>query len=143
MAGPVARFKWSDFAVRWLFVFALQVATYNPTGYHYIDWLLEPDPGLFPVKVFVGVALLIVHIFVIALALRTLTPIGVFSAVVFFSGFSWAAYSLGIRLPSGSLTILWVQVAFTTAVTGGMSLALFRQHISGQVTPVEEGGRHA
>lgn len=140
MAGAVPRFKWSDFAVRWLFVFALQEATYNPTGYHYIAWLMEPESEYFPVKVFIGVALLIVHIFVTGLALRTLTPIGVLSAIAFFSGLSWAGYSLGVRLPTTALTVMWVQAAIATAIAGGMCLALFRQHISGLITPAEEGG---
>ncbi|MGQ9368845.1 DUF6524 family protein [Azospirillum sp. A39] len=140
MAGAVPRFKWSDFAVRWLFVFALEEATYNPTGYHYVAWLMQPDSDHVPVKVFVGVGLLILHVFVVGIALRTLTPIGVLSAIAFFSGLSWAGYSLGVRLPTYDLTVMWVQAAIATALTGGMSLALFRQHISGLITPAEEGG---
>ncbi|MGQ9368847.1 DUF6524 family protein [Azospirillum sp. A39] len=135
--AAAARFKWSSFAGRWLFVFALQEAVYNPTGYHYFSWLMQPESDYVPVKVFVGVALLIVCVFVLGLALRTLTPIGVFSAVVFFSGLSWAGYSVGVRLPTTALTVMWVQAAIATALAGGISLGLFRQWISGLITPSE------
>lgn len=123
--------------VRWLFVFALLEAAYNPTGYHYVAWLTQPGSDHLPIKVFVGVVLLILHVFVIGLALRTLTAIGVLSAIVFFSGLSWAGYSVGVRLPTTALTVMWVQAAVATALTGGMSLGLFRQALSGLITPSE------
>ncbi len=126
--------------MRWLFAFGLLTATYNPTGYSYVDWLLQPDPEILPVKVFVGVCLLIVHLFVLSMALRTLSLSGVLASIAFFSALTWAGYSLGVRLPTFGLTVLWVQFAVATTLTGGMSLALLRQHVSGQVTPSEEGG---
>lgn len=137
MAGAAARFKWSDFMVRWLCVFALLEATYNPTGYHYVAWLTAPDSAYFPVKVFVGVVLLILFAFVSGMALRALTPIGVLCAIVFFAGLTWAGHSLGLRLPTTALAVLWVQVAVATALTGGMSMGLFRQALSGLITPSE------
>lgn len=140
MAGGGGRFRWKDFVIRWLFSFGLLTATYNPTGFSYIGWLLEPSPIDLAVKVFVGVCLLILHLFIISMALRTLSLQGVFLSVLFFSLLSWAAYSLGARLPTLSLLILWVQAAVATTLAGGMSLALLRLHLSGQVTPSEEGG---
>lgn len=140
MAGGGGRFRWKDFAIRWLFSFSLLTATYNPTGYSYIGWLLQPDPIDLAVKIFVGVCLLILHLFILSMALRTLSLQGVAASIVFFSALSWAGYSLGVRLPTVSLLVLWVQAAIATTLAGGMSLALLRLHLSGQVTPSEEGG---
>lgn len=140
MAGGGGRFRLKHFTIRWLFCFSLLSATYNPTGYSYIDWLLEPPTEVFPVKVFVGVCLLIVHLFVLSMALRSLSLWGAIYSVLFFSALSWAGYSLGVRLPTVPLMVVWVQVAIATTLAGGMSLALLRQHVSGQITPSEEGG---
>lgn len=140
MAGGGGRFRWRDFAIRWLFAFGLLNATYNPTGYSYVDWALLPSPEYFPVKVFVGVCLLILHLFILGMTLRTLSLQGVVISILFFSALSWAGYTLGVRLPTYGLLVMWLQFAIATTMAGGMSLAMLRLHISGQVTPSEEGG---
>lgn len=140
MAGAAPRFLVKHFVVRWLFIFGLMMATYNPTGYCYVDWLSSEVSGFLPVKVFVGVCLFIVHLFVLSMALRTFSWSGILWSITFFSALSWAGYSLGVRLPTFGLTMMWIQIATTTSLAGGVSLALIRQHISGQITPSEEGG---
>lgn len=125
------RLRWQDFAVRWLFMFGLLSGTYNPTGVSYIDWLMDPNPGLFPVKVFVGVCLLIVNGFVYSIALRTLSYDGLVASILFFSLATWAGYSLGVRLPTTALLIMWVQFAIATSMTFGLWLAQLREHVSG------------
>lgn len=140
MAGARPRLRWQDFLVRWLFTFGLLLATYNPTGVSYIDWLTAPDSEIFPVKVFVGVCLLILNLFVYGIALRTLSYDGVIASILFFSLMTWAGYSLGVRLPTTAMLIMWVQFAIATTMTFGLWLAQLRQHVSGLVTPSEEGG---
>lgn len=140
MAGGGGRFQVKHFTIRWLFTFGLLTATYNPTGYCYVDWLFASFNEYLPVKVFVGVCLLIVHLFVLSMAIRALTLQGLVTSVLFFSALSWAGYSLGVRLPTVGLMVMWVQIAIATTLAGGMSLALIRAHISGQITPSEEGG---
>lgn len=140
MAGARPRLRWQDFLVRWLFTFGLLLATYNPTGVSYIDWLAAPDSEIFPVKVFVGVCLLILNLFVYGIALRTLSYDGVIASILFFSLMTWAGYSLGVRLPTTAMLIMWVQFAIATTMTFGLWLAQLRQHVSGLVTPSEEGG---
>ena len=102
--------------------------------------MLQPDSEIFPVKIFVGVCLLILNLFVYGIALRTLTFEGVVWSIVFFSTMTWAGYSLGVRLPTTALLIMWVQFAIATTMTFGLWLAQLRQHVSGLVTPSEEGG---
>ncbi len=140
MSGARPRLRGIDFLVRWLFIFSLLLATYNPTGYCYVDWLLQPDSEIFPVKIFVGVCLLILNLFVYGIALRTLTFEGVVWSIIFFSTMTWAGYSLGVRLRPTALLIMWVQFAIATTMTFGLWLAQLRQHVSGLVTPSEEGG---
>lgn len=140
MAGARPRLRWHDFFVRWLCIFGLLLASYNPTGYSYVDWLLEPDSEIFPVKIFVGVCLLILNLFVYGVALRTLSYDGVVASIMFFSLMTWAGYSLGVRLPTTAMLIMWVQFAVATTMTFGLWLAQLRQHVSGLVTPSEEGG---
>jgi hypothetical protein len=140
MAGAVGPFKWSDFFIRWLFSFGLLTATYNPTGHSFVGWVLDSGTENLAFKVFVGVGLLILHLFAFSVSMRTLTGTGISVSIAFFSVLTWAAYSLGVRLPSFAMTIMWIQFAIATTLAGGMSLALFRQHLSGQITPAAEGG---
>lgn len=139
MAGARPRLRFIDVAVKWLFTFALLLAVYNPTGRSYVHWLLTLD-DILPVKVFVGVCLFIVGLFVLGIAVRTLTLDGILASIAFFSVMTWAGYSLGVRLPTTAMLILWVQFAIATTISFGIWLAQMRQHISGLITPSEEGG---
>lgn len=138
MAGAAPRFRFIDFTVRWLFTFALMTAIYNPTGYSYVDWLLVPGSEYVPVKIFIGLSLLLLLWFIFAMAMRAMKSWGVFLGWLFFGSAAWAMDNQGL-LPR-SLPFLFVlgQAGLAAWLAAGMSLVLLRQHVSGHVTAVDE-----
>lgn len=131
-SGP---FRLGDFIIRWLFALALVSGTYNPTGYCYVAWLFDQDAGLFAVKLFIGICLLITYLFAFSLAFRALGWSGFALAAIFFVTLLWALAALGILLPALALIIV-LEVILATILTIGISYAIFRQQVSGQATHV-------
>lgn len=138
MAGAAARFRLVDFTVRWLFTFALLTAIYNPTGYSYVDWLLVADSEYIPVKVFVGLSLLLLLWFIFAMALRAMKGWGIFLGWLFFGAAAWALESQGLLPRSLSFLFVLGQAGTAAWLAAGMSLVLLRQQVSGHVTAVDE-----
>ncbi|MGQ9370795.1 DUF6524 family protein [Azospirillum sp. ST 5-10] len=138
MAGAAQRFKLSDFVVRWLFLYALITATYNPSGYCYVDWLLSSDTSYLPVKIFIGISLLILYGFILAMVGRAMKGMGVFLAILFFSTLTWALDSQDL-LPRTRFGLMLLVEAFLAAtLAAGLSLVLVRQQVSGHVTATDE-----
>lgn len=131
-SGP---FRLGDFITRWLFAFALVSATYNPTGYSYVGWLFDLGAGYFPVKLFIGICLLITYLFAFSLSFRALGWSGFALAGTFFVTLIWALTALGILIPP-VLLIIVVEVILATILAIGISYAIFRQQVSGQATHV-------
>lgn len=132
------RFRFIDFAVRWLFTFALLVAIYNPTGYSYVDWLLAPDSEYVPVKAFIGLSLALLVWFILAMALRTMKGRGLLLGALFFGSAAWALDSQGLLPRSLSFLFVFGQAGVAAWLAAGMSIVLLRQQVSGHVTAVDE-----
>lgn len=138
MAGGRARFRPSDYVIRFLFVYALIVATWNPTGYSYIDWALASDGAYIAVKVFVGLSLFLIYGFLADMARRALLRRGMLLAVLFFASAGWALWSQGLLPDRASPLALLVEAAVAATLAAGLSLVPLWQQASGQVTAVPD-----
>lgn len=138
MAGAAARFRPVDFIVRWLFAFALLTAFYNPTGYSYVEWLLVPGSEYIAVKIFIGLTMLSVLWFMIAMCLRAMGSVSIRVAVVFFACAAWALHNLGLLPQSWLFLSVLGQAGFAGWLAVGLSYVPTRQQISGQVTSSDE-----
>ncbi|WP_029007087.1 DUF6524 family protein [Azospirillum halopraeferens] len=138
MAAAAGRFKLSDFIIRWLFLFAMITATYNPTGYSYVDWLFAADTTYLAVKLFIGMTLIILYGFILGMAGRALKGMGVFLAILFFASLTWALESQDL-LPGTRLGLMLLIQAFLAAtLAAGLSLAILRQNVAGHTTYAEK-----
>lgn len=135
MSQSSSPFRLGDFVTRWLFALALVSGTYNPTGYCYVDWLFDQGTGLFAVKLFIGICLLITYLFAFSLSFRALGWSGFALAATFFVTLIWALTALGVLIPPLVL-ILVLEVILATILAIGISYAIFRQQVSGQATHV-------
>ncbi len=138
MAGKAGGFGFADFVVRFLFIFALLTAIYNPTGYSYVDWLMVPDSPYLAVKVFVGLTLGLVLAFIMAMAHRALKGGGVALALLFFGSLAWALDSQGLLPRAPSVLVVLIQAGAAAGLAAGLSLVIVRQTASGQVTASDE-----
>lgn len=138
MAGGGGRFRPSDYLIRFVCIYALLLATYNPTGYSYADWLVESDFRYFPVKLLVGFALFLVYRYIYAMAYRALLTGGFRLAYLFFASGAVALYSQGLMPENLNIIIVLVEASIAAVLAAGLSLVPLWQHISGQVTATPE-----
>lgn len=69
--------SWLCIGIRFLIVWVLVFASYNPSGYSFVDWALNTESGNVIFKIFVGFVLVIVWEIYIRATRRSLGDIGV------------------------------------------------------------------
>jgi len=126
--------SWPGIGIRYLIALVLVFATYNPEGYSYIDWVFQTDTGSLPLKILVGVVLVIGLSIYVRATRRSLGMIGVILAVAFFSTVLWLFIDLKI-IPADSLRALSYIVLFIIAslLATGMCWSHIRRRLSGQL----------
>ena len=131
---PQTTFGLSDFLYRWLFALLLVAATYNPTGYAYLQWALA-DLSLFTaVKAVAGLLLLIGWTIYLRASWRSLGPIGIGLVVAFIGSLIWLLFDLGLVQKHSTQALLWIGILATATGMGiGMSWSHVRRRLSGQV----------
>lgn len=128
------RFGWSDFFQRWLFAFILVAATYNPTGYAYVQWVFT-DLSLFSaVKAVSGVALIISWTVYLRATWRSLGPIGIGLVGALLASLIWLLIDFGLVETNSLTTLVWIGIFTASFAMGiGMSWSHIRRKLSGQV----------
>ncbi len=95
--------------------------------------MLEPTENNLPVKVFAGVALLIVYIIFLRATWRSIGPIGVALALSFFGALIWMAFYYGLLEPGQTTTLTYVGLVLAATVMAiGLSWSHIRRRLSGQ-----------
>lgn len=128
-----ARFGWGSFVSRWFFAFLLVAATFNPTGYAYLQWALDDLAHFNAIKAVAGLLLIIGWTIYLRATWRSLGPIGIGLLTALIGSLVWLLFDLGL-IESGSTTaLLWIGiVALATAMGVGMSWSHVRRRLSGQ-----------
>ena len=131
-------FNWSDIGIRLLFALALVFASYNPEGYSFYHWGILNYHTNLPLKLFVGVILIIGWAIFIRATLHSLGLLGITLTMAFFSSLAWLLIDLG-WIPADSVkTVTYVvQVIISWILTTGISWSFIRKKISGQYDVVE------
>ena len=127
------RFNSTSFLLRWVSALVLVLATFNPTGISFYHWMLEPSEGNLPVKVFAGVALLILYIIFLRATWRSIGPLGAGLVLAFFGALIWMAFYYGLLEPAQTTTLTYVGlVLIATVMAIGLSWSHIRRRLSGQ-----------
>ena len=127
-------FSFSGFALRFLFASVLVLASYNPEGYSYFDWVYSVFPKISLEQAFVGVILLIGWVVYLRATLRSLGFIGLGLALAFFGLLvamliKWQWITLDTSKPLAYVVL--ILIAAILAV--GMSWSHIRRRMSGQI----------
>jgi len=126
--------SWAGIGFRFLIALVIVFASYNPSGYSFIDWVLNTDSGNIIFKLFVGVVLVIGWAIYIRATRRSLGMIGVVLAIAFFSISLWLLIDLNI-IPANSVSAVSYIILFIIAclLATGMCWSHIRRRISGQI----------
>ena len=144
MARVKNEFNLTSFLVRLCFAFTLVFVTYNPEGYSYYHWAIEPlftDMSTYTLsfdvhgvlKIFVGIVLVICWVIFVRATLRSLGPVGVALALAFFGALFWLIASAGI-IPTDSVRAVTyvVLIILCGLLATGMSWSHVRRRLTGQ-----------
>ncbi|HEY5789483.1 MAG TPA: DUF6524 family protein [Gammaproteobacteria bacterium] len=133
MANRRHEFTAGSVLLRFVAALLLVFATYNPSGWSYLHWALQPLPEFSVLKGFAGVVLLIGYTMFVRATSRSLGIFGILLAVAFFGLLVWLIVDVGI-LPLDSVTaVTWVVLfVFACVLAIGMSWSHIRRRVSGQ-----------
>ena len=85
-----------SFILRWVAAFILLAATYNPTQYNYVKWVLGPQGDSLSLMVLAGLLLLIGYIIYLRATLRSIGGIGVILVLALVGALLWVLYDMGL-----------------------------------------------
>lgn len=166
MARTRAPFTFTGFLIRWLVALVLVMGAFNPLGYSYVTWVFgdqdaavavsEPpaatqppgetadasasDSGSLPLKIVVGLVLVIGFVIYLRATWRSIGPFGVALVVALLGGLVWLVIDLGVLDPADTDAMVWV-VLFggATVMAIGVSWSHIRRRITGQVDSADIG----
>lgn len=126
--------SWAGIGIRFLIAWILVFATYNPDGYSYIDWIFLTDNGSLPLKLLLGVVLVIGWAIYIRATRRSLGMIGIVLAIAFFATLLWLLVDWNI-IPADSIRAVSYIILFIigSLLATGMCWSHIRRRISGQL----------
>lgn len=130
MAGQIT---WSGIGMRFLLAITVVFGTYNPTGYSYFHWGMQGMPPFDPLKVVVGIVLLIGWVIFIRATMRSLGGVGLLLVAILCAALLWLFIDWGwINRESATAITYAALLIITFIMTVGMSWSHVRRRLSGQ-----------
>ena len=121
------------FILRWLAAFALLAATYNPTDYNYIKWVMTLGDGSISLMVLAGLLLLIGYIIYLRATLRSIGGFGMMLVLALVGALLWVLYDFGVLSLNNAGLNVWLGLLALSLVLGvGLSWSHVRRALSGQ-----------
>jgi len=121
------------FLLRWLFAFVLVAATFNPSGWNYLDWAKNNFSNELPLTVFFGLILGIGYIIYLRATLRSIGGLGMFLVFAVFAALIWVLWDRGLLTLGNSDVNGWMGILGLSLILGiGMSWSFVRRALSGQ-----------
>jgi hypothetical protein len=119
--------------LRWLFAFALLIASYNPTPWNYAVWVQGNYAAQTSLSVLLGLLLLVGYIIYLRATIRSIGWFGMALIAAIVASLIWVLHDWGILdLGSDDLRI-WLGLASASVVLGvGLSWSIVRRALSGQ-----------
>ena len=119
---------------RTLFAVALVLATWNPSGWSYVDWALRDRATFDAVKAFVGIVLFAGWVFCLRAAWVSLGALGLVLVAALLATLVWMLVQFGVVQADDRRAMLWIAlVAVGIALGVGVSWAKMRQRVSGEI----------
>jgi hypothetical protein len=121
------------FILRWLTALALLAATYNPTDYNYVKWVLGRGEGSISLMVLAGLLLLIGYIIYLRATLRSIGGFGMILVLALVGALLWVLYDFGLLALGNAGLNVWLGLLALSLVLGvGLSWSHVRRALSGQ-----------
>jgi len=128
-----AQLSWTGVLWRFLFALLVVLGTYNPSGHSYLHWGIVHMRPMDPVKLVIGILLLIGWVIFVRATLRSLGGLGLILVSALCAALLWLVIDWGL-LPRDSISAVTyaVLVIISIILTVGMSWSHVRRRLSGQ-----------
>ena len=121
------------FVFRWLTAFALLAATYNPTPYNYVKWVMTQGERPLSLMVLAGLLLLIGYIIYLRATLRSIGGFGMLLVLALVGALLRVLYDFGVLSLDNTGLNVWLGLLALSLVLGvGLSWSHVRRALSGQ-----------
>lgn len=121
------------FVLRWLTAFALLAATYNPTSFNYVKWVMTQGERPVSLMVLAGLLLLIGYIIYLRGTLRSIGGFGMLLVLALVGAVLWVLYDFGVLSLDNTGLNVWLGFLALSLVLGvGLSWSHVRRALSGQ-----------
>ena len=121
------------FVLRWLTAFALLAATYNPTSFNYVKWVMTQGERPVSLMVLAGFLLLIGYIIYLRATLRSIGGFGMLLVLALVGALLWVLYDFGVLSLDNTGLNVWLGLLALSLVLGvGLSWSHVRRALSGQ-----------
>ena len=121
------------FVLRWLTAFALLGATYNPTSFNYVKWVMTQGERPVSLMVLAGLLLLIGYIIYLRGTLRSIGGFGMLLVLALVGALLWVLYDFGaLSLDNTGLNVWLGFLALSLVLGVGISWCHVRRALSGQ-----------
>lgn len=129
------RFSIIGFVWRVAFALALVLVTFNPAGFSYFHWVRGNFPSVTPAQAVLGIALLLLWIFLSRSMLQALGWLGLALMAAFTAALVWLFVTWGWLDVTNAATMAWVVLIALGLILGvGMSWAIIRRQLTGQAS---------
>ncbi len=136
-------FSWGGFLARGAAAFVLVYATYNPEGFSFFHWLLQPKAGetglgaylsgFTPLKALAGIGLVAVWVVFLQATRRSLGMGGALLILAILGCGIWALIYYGAIAPTSGRAVAHLGlVALSVVLAVGVSWSHITQRLSGQ-----------
>lgn len=133
----------TGFAWRIALALALVLLTFNPSGFSYFHWVSGNFPSFTPAQVVLGIALLILWIFLWRSMMQAIGTLGLLLMAAFTAALVWLLVSWGWLDVGNATTMTWVILVALGLILGvGMSWAIVRRELTGQASVDEIDDNH-
>ena len=124
---------WSGVLWRFLFALVVVMGTYNPSGHSYFHWGILHMRPFDPVKVVIGILLLIGWVIFLRATLRSLGGVGLILVSALCAALLWLVIDWGL-IPKDSITAVTYSVLMIISIilAVGMTWSHIRRRLSGQ-----------
>jgi len=114
---------------------ALVLLTFNPAGFSYFHWVRDDFPSFSPAQAVLGIALLILWIFLWRSMVQAIGMLGILLMAALTAALVWLVASWGWLDITRSSTMTWIVLVALGLILGvGMSWAIVRRNLTGQAS---------
>ena len=120
---------------------AVVLATYNPSGRCYVNWVTATFPHVAPLQAVAGLLLLVAWLFLVHATWRSLGALGVVLGLAFFGALVWLMVSFGwVSLSNHGVMVWIVEIIIACLLSIGLSWVLPKLRVKRRAV-VEEAPR--